>query len=243
MKVNVMGTSCTWFTRNNTSFVIDDEMFLDVPEGSYKNLIQVADLEKLKCVFISHMHSDHFLDLHIIITQVMRFPGARAKKLRIYGPKGLLDKIIALNTLLYGAPDEVSKESLCKNIEYIDLEDGMKISEGEYTITAYKMEHGAPETYGFTFEDKKGTVVGFPTDTAMCENLHKILKASKYAFLELSANSKHNTHICVDEYIELVKMYDKTKIFTVHTNDKTQKLVEENSEFNALHDFEVLNLD
>ena len=53
MKVNVMGTSCTWFTRNNTSFVIDDEMFLDVPEGAYKNLIQVADLEKLKCIFIS----------------------------------------------------------------------------------------------------------------------------------------------------------------------------------------------
>ena len=36
MKVNVMGTSCIWFTRNNTSFVIDEEMFLDVPEGSYK---------------------------------------------------------------------------------------------------------------------------------------------------------------------------------------------------------------
>ena len=188
------------------------------------------------------MHSDHFLDLHIIITQVMRFPGARTEKLRIYGPKGLLDTVVSLNKLLYGAPDECSKESLCKNIEYIDLEDGMQIKEGEYTVTAYKMEHGAPETYGFTFEDKSGVVVGFPTDTAMCENLHKILRKSKYAFLELSANSKHMTHICLDEYIELVKMYDKTKIFTVHTNDRTQKFVEEN-EFNALKDFEVLNLD
>ena len=242
MKVNVMGTSCTWFTRNNTSFVIDGDMFLDVPEGSYKNLIQVADLEKLKCIFISHMHSDHFLDLHIITTQVMRFPGSRTEKLRIYGPQGLLDKLIQLNTLLYGAPDEQSKESLCKNVEYIDLYDGMEIREGEYNITAYRMEHGAPETYGFTFKDKAGVVVGFPTDTAMCDNLHKILSQSKYAFLELSENSKHQTHICVDEYVELVNKYNKTKIFAVHTNNKTQKFVEENG-YNALHDFEVLNLD
>lgn len=242
MKVNVMGTSCTWFARNNTSFVIDDDIILDVPEGTYKDLIKVVDLEKLRCVFISHLHSDHFLDLHIIATQVMRFPGARTEKLRVYGPKGLLDTLIGLNKLLYGAPDEISKESLMKNIEYIDLENGMEITEGEYNITAYKMEHGAPETYGFIFKDKTGMVVGFPTDTAVCDNLHTILSQSKYAFLELSANSKHPTHICVDEYVSLVEQYKNTKIFTVHTNNKTQKFVEENG-YNALHDFDVLNLD
>ena len=242
MKVNVMGTSCTWFARNNTSFVIDDDIILDVPEGTYKDLIKVVDLEKLRCVFISHLHSDHFLDLHIITTQVMRFPGERTEKLRVYGPKGLLDTLIQLNTLLYGAPDEQSKELLQKNIEYIDLENGMEITEGEYNITAYKMEHGAPETYGFIFKDKTGMVVGFPTDTAVCDNLHTILSQSKYAFLELSANSKHPTHICVDEYVSLVEQYKNAKIFTVHTNNKTQKFVEENG-YNALHDFDVLNLD
>lgn len=242
MRVDVIGTSCTWFTRNNTSYVIDGDIILDTPEGSYKSIIQAMDMEKTRCIFISHLHTDHWLDLHIFTTQTMRFPGSRTEKLRVYAPKGTLDSLIKLNEICIGAPDELDKECVQKWVEFIDLYDGMEIVEGEYNIKVYKMEHGDPETYGFAFKDKNGMVVGFPTDTTVCDNLHKILKQSKYAFLELSAIKPHPKHINIDQFVELSETYKDTKIFVVHTNDKTQKYAEENG-FNTLHDMQVLNLE
>jgi hypothetical protein len=40
MKVFAVGTSCTWFKRNNTSFIIDDKILFDTPAGSYKDIIK-----------------------------------------------------------------------------------------------------------------------------------------------------------------------------------------------------------
>ena len=40
MKVLAVGTGCTWFERNNTSFIIDDKILFDTPSGSYKDIIK-----------------------------------------------------------------------------------------------------------------------------------------------------------------------------------------------------------
>ena len=65
MKVTVVGTSCTWFKRNNTSFIIDDDIVFDTPDGAYKDIINYIDIFKIRCIIITHFHTDHFTDLHI----------------------------------------------------------------------------------------------------------------------------------------------------------------------------------
>ena len=241
MKVKVMGTSCTWFKRENTSYVIDDEIIFDVPNGTYKNLIKVMDLEKTKCVLISHLHTDHFFDLRIIVTRFLRDFKDRPEKLRIYAPKGTAETLIEINRLVYGGFDECSEEYVKSKIEFFELSDGFEFEEGSYNIRAYKMNHSILECFGFTFTDKKtGTVVGFSSDTAMCDNLHKMLSVSSYAFVEMASMEKCKTHLCCEEFEFLMAKYDKCKMFPVHTSDVCQEYAENNG-LNYLVDGQTLN--
>ncbi|MBQ8452005.1 MAG: ribonuclease Z [Clostridia bacterium] len=222
MKVKVLGASCTWYERNNTSYLIDDDIIFDVPSGSYKYIIKNCDLLKTKVILISHFHADHFGDLHIIATRFMRELNLKpSEKLKIYGPTKILERLIQFNKVIEAADDEINKAALTKNIEFIDLCDGMEFETEKYHIKAHLMNHGRAETYGFTFTDKNGKTVGFSADTSMCENLHNILKKSNYAFVEMCRFTKGETHLSTNEVEKLIKKYNQTQIYAVHTTDET----------------------
>ena len=225
MKLKVIGTSCTWFERNNTSFVIDDDIVFDVPAGNYKLISKYTDISKLRCVLITHFHTDHFSDFRIIATLTMRHfeEFGRTENLRVYAPKGIIENMTAGAKLTYSGKDECDEESLRKYIDFIELEDGFEFEEGDYKIKAYKVDHGAPETYGFTFTDKTGKTIAFSADTKMCDNLHNMLETADVAFVEMSAIKPHRTHLTVDEFLELSNKYNKTKMYPIHTCDKAQE--------------------
>ena len=241
MKVNVVGTSCTWFKRKNTSYVIDDKFVFDVPEGAYKDVLNIVDdIFNVEAVIISHLHTDHAENLHAIATRFIREKPEGVKPLKVFCPKKTFETLIAFNKLFYGGFDECTPEYYEGKVEFVELEDGMTFSLGEYNVTAYKMFHGEEiESFGFSFEDKKGTVVGFSADTKVCENLHKMLKKSNFAFVEMSAVNKHRTHISINEFVELTKQYPNVKIFPVHTNDECQEYAIKNN-LNYLIDGQIL---
>ena len=243
MKLKIIGTSCTWFKRLNTSYVIDDYIVFDVPTGNYKPIARYTDIAKLKCVLISHFHTDHFADFRIIATLTMRhfYDYGRTEKLRVYAPKGILEHLVASAKMTYSGPDECSEEALTEHIDFIELKDGFEFSEGDYKIKAYKMEHGAPETYGFTFTDKEGKLIAFSADTKMCDNLHLMLKKADYAFVEMASTIPHRSHLSIAEFEELEKKYSKTKFYPVHTSDKTQEYAIENG-MNYVNDGDELLL-
>ncbi len=240
MKVYVVGTSCSWFKRNDTSFIIDDNIIFDMPSGSYKDIIKTTDQNKIEAVIISHFHSDHFADLAYLVKFCMSYAEGRKEKLRVYGPKGILKKLIERNTAYELNEDERSEEEIQKAVTFIEIEDGMTFKEGKYNVSVYKMEHGKPETLGFTFKEDNGKTIGFSADTCYCENLEKIVSSSNYAFVEMTLLHQSKSHLSSNEFVALSKKYEKTKIFPVHTTDVAQKFAEENG-LNFLHDGEILN--
>lgn len=244
MKIDVIGTSCTWFERKNTSFVIDKNIIFDVPNGAYKDIISVIGLENLEtidAIIISHFHSDHFADLRVFTTRFMReLKNLKAKK-KVYAPKGCLDALINLNKAMFSSDDELSKSKHLEKIEFIDIYDGFEFEVGNYKVIAHRVDHGKLETYGFVFTDKKGTRVGFSADTCVCDGLKKILSSSDFAFVEMAAVEKSTKHICIEEFEELIKEYPNCKLFPVHTSDHCQEYAEKNA-MNFLKDGQVLNL-
>lgn len=242
MKVEVVGTGCTWFTRNNTSYIIDDNILFDVSEGNYKTIIKSVDIFKLKFIIISHLHMDHASDLHIITTRYIRDKNNRTEKLRIYAPKKLAETIVAYNKLFNCAEDEADVELLKSKIDFIDIYDGMEFEEGEYKIKVLKMDHGNVESYGFMFTDKSGRVIGFSGDTKLCENLEFMLSKSKYAFVDMAAYRCENSHLSNLEFVKLSKKYNSCKMFPVHTCDACQEFAIKNK-LNYLEDGQILNLD
>ena len=240
MKVTTIGTGCTWFKRQNTCFLIDDNIVFDTPSGTYKDVIKNVEIEKISTILISHFHSDHFGDFHVFAARFMRELKNLESKKQVYAPKGCLERLLKINEAMIASNDELIAENFEKNIDFIDLYDGFEFVVGEYKVTSYKMEHGKPETYGFVFENKNGLKVGFSADTQMCDNLHKILKTSNYAFVEMASTTKRDNHLCIDEIEELIKMYPNCKVHLVHTCDKCQDYAKNNN-MNFLEDGQILN--
>lgn len=240
MKLTVMGTSCTWFERRNTSFVIDDNIVLDTPAGSYKFVVKNFDVTKIDTIFITHFHDDHFIESRIFTTSFMRnYRGRRIGKLRVFGPKGIAQKIIDLNKFIIGSKDECSMEHTLKSIEFIEVENGKTYSVGKYDVQAFKVEHGEPLTFGYKFSEKGGKTVAFTGDTLYCENVEKMISESDVSFVDFTTMSPHISHMCKDDFLKIKKNYPNKIIYPVHTTDDVQKFVEENN-LNPLHDGQVL---
>ena len=238
MKVFAVGTGCTWFERNNTSFILDDEILFDTPNGSYKTIIKLIDLFKLKGIFISHFHSDHFVDLHIIATRFMRENHGRTEKLKVFGPKGTLDKLVEFNKAVISAPDECDKDSLQKQIDFIDVSNGDEFEFDGYKVKVYALDHGLAYSQGYTFE-KDGKVVAFTADTRDCENLRNMLQKSDVAFVDVAAMEEAKSHIDVKTYEKLIKTFPNCKMYAVHTSDKTLEYAKKNN-LNALDDGDTI---
>ena len=241
MKVFVVGNGCTWFARNNTSFVIDDKIIFDTPSGSYKDVIKNIDIFKIDGIIISHFHADHFGDFPVFATRFMRESkeNGRTKKLKVYGPKSVLDKVISLNTLLGGAKDECDREQLQKNIDFIDVGDGDEFELSGYKIKVYKVDHNFMYCQGYTFEDSNGKIVGFTGDTKECDGLLRILEKSNVAFVDMATLNPASAHLDSKRFIELQNEYPKCKMYPVHLSDECKEFAEREG-LDVLNDFDEI---
>lgn len=248
MKVFAVGTSCTWFERNNTSFILDDELVFDTPNGAYKYIIKEfggADefIIKAKAIFISHFHSDHFFDMHVIATRFMRESErlGRKENIKIYCPKGTLDKLIEINTALFSASDEVDKDLLQKHIDFVEVGNGDKFEIGKYKVKVFAMDHGSMYSQGYMFTDKNGVVVGFTADTKDCDNLRNMLSCSNAAFVDVAAMTPAKSHLDVKKFMELEKIYPNCKMYAIHTSNDTFDFGKKHG-LNVLDDGDIINI-
>lgn len=242
MKLDVIGTSCTWFERRNTSFILDERALFDVPEGNYKEIIKRINIYDLDFIFISHIHTDHAVDLHIITTRFIREKHGRKNKLRIYAPKEMAETIVKFNTLYNGSEEEKDLKLLKEKIDFIDIYDGLEFEEGNYQIKVKKMDHGKCECFGLIVKDRNsGKVYSFSADSKDCESLRQMLDVSDYAFVDMAATGSSKSHLTDTEFVELSKKYPNCKMFPVHTCDKCQEFAIKNN-LNFLEDGQILNI-
>ena len=153
IKVTFLGTSGSvpQKNRNFASAIISyagNNLLFDCPEGNQRQLMQSnISLMKIKNVFISHMHADHFLGLFgWIATMTLN---ERREKLTIFSPKGGKQKIEKIMK-------EVIKPSF--EIEFREIKTGTILKGENFTINAYPLKHEI-SCYGFVFKekDKEGT--------------------------------------------------------------------------------------
>ncbi len=124
----------------------DEVILWDCGEGTQKQLIKSnASYMKIKKIFITHFHGDHFLGLPGLI-QTLGFMG-RVEPLHIYGPPGV-GKIVR-SILKLGRPFDRNFEIFTHRIY-----DGFVLDEKMYRIRCVRVEHSAP-AFGLIFEEKK----------------------------------------------------------------------------------------
>ena len=231
MKIKLYGTGGAFTKHVNTCALINEEILVDCGAGVIKALIaDNFDVEKLNYIVVTHFHMDHDFDIPSLLVY-FRIRG-KSKPLTIYAPKGSIERYKTMCGLANVPTPEY------KVIEY--TENTFDIN--DYTITPYLLNH-FPElinAYGFKISHQNKTA-SFSGDTAMCDNVHKLIKGSQIAFLDICGTGPVDAkkiHMDITEYEELKKLYPDVKLVPVHMLDATRAKLKELG-YNPPNDGEV----
>lgn len=213
MKIKVVGSGYTWLTDPNTSFIINDEILFDTPQSMTK--FSHMDVAKLKAIFITHFHSDHFVDLHLIVDWVVYNKPNR--KVTVYAPHGALKRLLQLYKLI--EVKHLPKKVILKYFDFITVKDGDKIEFDSYQVQVVEVKHSTKVAYGYIFKERgSDKVIGFTGDTTQCDGLYKIIDKSNVIFIDTSGTKKSKVHLSRGEVVELMKANPNKTFYSVHVN-------------------------
>lgn len=140
MKIVFLGTGGTYPSkmRNVTSIAIQltgEVMMFDCGEGTQRQLMRSSvSFMKIKKIFISHLHADHFLGIPGLI-QSMSLNG-REDPLVIFGPRGIKKNVESMLGLGYFKSGfDVAAE---------ELSSGALLDFGTYSVKCVDAEHSIP---------------------------------------------------------------------------------------------------
>ena len=119
-------------------------ILLDLGQGSFPRLAAELEPSTLDGVFVSHLHSDHFVDL-VPLRHYLRFEFTPVRRVRVLGPAGLADRIDALN----GTPGFTLASLDCEGLG------GEPVRVGDLVVQPTRVTH-TDESYGFRVEGPDG---------------------------------------------------------------------------------------
>ena len=182
MKLTLLGTGCPKvdFERSGPSNIIStnkSNILVDCGSGVTQRLDQAKiSLKNIDALFLTHLHSDHVIDLYQLI--ISSWHSYRTKPWKIYGPIGTKKFVKKIMTAWQDERllrIEYEKRSSVKafDIKVKEFRKYGKIKIKDQIIEYFEVDHKPVKyAYGFNFyhNNKKLTISG---DTKPCENLLK----------------------------------------------------------------------
>ena len=219
MKIQLIGTGTIPDIANSASVLINDHILFDMPNGNLKAMIrQNIDIMNIDTLIISHTHADHCFDTPFLLwyKEIYYKPGLK-ESTKIVTDKITKDTIETLVKLSYfSSAREVEKE-------FIDIDDVnyTKISD-DVDISNESMEHKDIKfANGYVIKDKNVSI-GLTGDTRYCEGVRKIASKVDYLICDMTLMLGNDSHMGIDDILELMKEYPNLKIIPIHMHDKTR---------------------
>lgn len=215
MELTVLGCGDAFGSngRNHTSFLIadgDEKILIDCGASTLIRLKhEQVELESISTIFISHFHGDHYGGIpFVLICSLFEMP--RKNPLTIVGPKGVKERVYALQEAMYAG---TSEKLVGLDLSFVEFEHGKSISIGDKLITAWEVEHSEfsnPHGIRIVWKDKK---IAFSGDTSWSDNL-----------IPLSADT--DLFICECNFLEEVSFghLSYSELLNVHTQFSTKAL-------------------
>ena len=220
MKIKLYGTGSAVANEEAPSFLIDETILVDAPEGIGKKLLRDGFFPKF--VLITHFHADHDYGL-VMLTCLKNW--REKENFTVIAPKGAKARYTQLlNLTNYGTPSVIAPEFL--EIDDELMKNGIELQ--GYKIKFFKLDHGAtPEpidVIGYLVSKGKKSVC-FTGDAVLTPNLKSMCEKANLAFVDTTGSPPPNMpkgHMDISDYKSLVADLPKTKIIPIHLSDNTR---------------------
>lgn len=226
MNIKIIGSGSIFTKFNSASYLIDDNILLDIPNGTCKNILRFGlNLEKIENILITHFHGDHYFDIPFYFL-------AKSKanlNVSVYCDKIGKKKIEKLFKLAF--PNTVKK--VHKNID-IKYNHALCFKIGDYKIEKVLVDHGNMKpAYGYIFENNN-IKVGFTGDTNLNDNVIEMASNCDYLFCDCSLIVGNNKHMGIDNIEFLANTYNNCKFIVSHLQDNTRDVLSNNKYINII---------
>lgn len=189
----------------------NQNLLFDTGPGVVRKLLEIGiTYHDIDCIFYTHFHTDHTLDLASFLFAAKYALSLRTKELTIIGPKGLEEFYNGFLNL-YG--DVIRPEAYRVNLN--------ETGEGELKFEAYKiitrrMQH-SPESLGYRIESN-GKVLVYSGDSDVCENIVELGQGADVLILECSFpdEMKVQGHLVPSEAAEIAKACNCKRLLLSH---------------------------
>lgn len=216
MNIKLIGTGSIYTKYNSACTMIDDEVIIDMPNGTLKQLLkQSYDVTKIHTILITHMHGDHIADLPFFFKYVFNYLKSQ-RKIVLIGPVGIRKKVIELFDA-YNFENEQQITELFP-IEFREvLAEKMMIF--NHQIQSFLVSHGAEKpALGYIVDE----IIGFTGDSGLCSGIETIFQNAKIVVSDTSFMIGDHTHLGFDHLTYLCNKYP-VKVIATHLRDNTRE--------------------
>lgn len=185
MRVTLLGTGCPQVStrRYGPASLLRTEthqFLIDCGSGVTQRLLAAgASGKQIDAVLLTHLHSDHIVDLFQLI--ISSWHQGRDRPQRIFGPVGTKQYVKGLMALWKPELDqriahEKRPSTTALELEVTEVEPGRIIQDGDLSVIAVPVRHQPVKAaFGYVFADSKHKVA-FSGDTAYCPELIQAAK-------------------------------------------------------------------
>lgn len=181
MKITLLGTGCPQchLRRYGPSNLVRHgaaTVLVDCGSGVTQRLLGAGSSGRaVDAVLLTHLHSDHIVDLYQLI--VSSWHQGRDRPQRIYGPKGTRAYVTQLMALWESEralriAHERRPSTAALEVEVTEFDGGPILTLDGLSVEAVRVDHApVKEAFGFVFRADDGGKAVFSGDTRTCENL------------------------------------------------------------------------
>jgi|SRR5215472_2976807 len=152
------------------------KLLVDVGNGAFGALQQYISGEEIDAVLLSHLHSDHCLDMCSYLVFRTYHPSGPLPRIPVYGPAGTPDRLDRASGGYSGHP-------MVDAFDFVTLTPG-KTEIGPLVVTADHMNHPV-ETFGIRLEHG-GRAIAYSADTGPTDQLVSLASGADVLVCEAS---------------------------------------------------------